>query len=268
MAAAGSPRIDAYAVLSDAPPTDRVAIAAELALSDRDPPLDCPAYRAALRKAVSEEPPPFSTEAYAKIYRDSSVSGKWLAISLISNAQREGQGAGDLWTLAACADNEAERQLIKRHAVDESRHARLYLALLDLAFPDAVDPAFRKELDVVSPGFTMAQEPSVVVGSPYATRPTIDLYVQMNIAEIRTTIHHLLQRAALALHCPAANLPRATKVLDSLFRDELSHVSYTAELIETKASAAGPGGLDGLYRRRLADFNRITNDEFGMTIHD
>ena len=90
----------------------------------------------------------------------------------------------------------------------------------------------------------------------------------MNIAEIRTTIHHLLQRAAIAVHCPAENLPRATKLLDSLLRDELGHVSYTAVLIERKASALGQGGLLRLYRKRLADFNRITNDELKKAVYD
>src|SRR5439155_10089979 len=110
-------------------------------------------------------------------------------------------------------------------AVDESRHALAYLALLDLAFPGAVTPSFRSELNQLSPSFSMRQQFFAVDGSPYARTPSVDDFVQMNIAEIRMTIHHLLQRPALAMHCPRMNVPRITKILDALLRDELRHVA-------------------------------------------
>ena len=138
-------RLDAHALLKNMPPPDRIAATASLSLTERNPPAHCPAYLEAVRESVAAEPPPFGTEAYANVYRDLSADDRWLTISLISNAQREGQGAGDLWSLAACAVDGEEQQLVKRHAVDESRHALIYLAILDLVFPDAVDPTFRKD---------------------------------------------------------------------------------------------------------------------------
>ena len=36
-----------------------------------------------------------------------------------------------------------DQQLLKRHAVDESRHSLAYLALFDLTFPGAVSSQFR-----------------------------------------------------------------------------------------------------------------------------
>jgi hypothetical protein len=260
--------MDVHALLSAEPSVERVSAVARVALSERDPPADCPKYVAALDKALSKEPPPFGTKAYSDIYRAASASGQWLAMSLMTNAEREGDGAKRLWSLAACSDDDEERQLLKRHACDESSHALAYLALLDLSFPGAVEPNFRAELNQLSPHFSMGQKLLAVEGSPYARKPTVDDYMQMNIAEIRTTIHHLMQRTALAKHCPEANMPRATKVLNSLLRDELSHVAYTAVLIDRKANSADPKKFQALFRKRIRDFNRITNDELGERVFD
>jgi len=256
------------ALLSAAPNVERVATVARVALSQRDAPAECPRYLTALDKALDEEPPPFGTEDYSNTYRNASASGQWLAMSLITNAEREGDGAKRLWSLAACSDNDEERQLLKRHACDESSHALAYLALLDLAFPGAVDTTFRTQLNQLSPHFSMSLEPYPIEGSPYARKPSVDDYMQMNIAEIRTTIHHLMQRQALSEHCPPENMARATKVLDSLLRDELSHVAYTAVLLEARAEAADPEKFQQLFRKRLRDFNDITKEELGERVFD
>lgn len=260
--------MDVPALLSAERAVDRVAAVARVALSQRAPRDVCPTYLSALDRALREEPPPYGTDDYSDVYHAASANGQWLAISLITNAEREGDGATRLWSLAACSIDSEEQQLLKRHAVDESSHALAYLALLDLSFPDAVAPSFRSDLKRLSPGYSIKQQPFPVDGSPYARAPSIDDYIQMNIAEIRTTIHHTMQRSALATHCPASNLPRVTKILDSLLRDELSHVAYTAVLIERKAECVDPGAFQALFSKRLRDFNRITNEEVSQRKFD
>ena len=253
--------MDVHALLSAEPSVDRVAAVARVALSQRDPQIDCPRYLAALDRALGEEPPLFGTKEYADIYRAAAKSGQWLAMSLITNAEHEGDGARRLWSLAACSPDPRERLLLKRHACDESSHALAYLALLDLCFPGAASEDFRAELTQLSPHFSMAQELSPVEGSPYARVPSADDYLQMNIAEIRTTIHHLMQREALAAHCPAENAGRVTRLLDSLMGDELSHVAYTAELLEAGRWGDGADAFEARFSTRLRDFNRATAEE-------
>jgi hypothetical protein len=247
---------------------DPVAGVARAALSRRSLRADCPTYLAALDHALALDPPPFGSEKYADLYREASTDGKWLAISLMTNAEREGDGAKRLWSLAACATNAEERDLLQHHAVDESGHALAYLALLDLVFPGAVSPEFRSELGTLSPRFSLKQAPVAIEGSPYARTPSIDDYMQMNIAEIRTAIHHTMQRPALEQHCPSDSLPRVTRILDSILGDELNHVGYTAELIERKAPDIDPSAFQSLFCKRLGDFNRITRDELGRMVFD
>ena len=250
------------------PTIDRIGAVARVALAQRDPPADCPRYLAALDTAILEEPPIFAGKPYADTYQSASANGQWLAISLITAAEREGDGASRLWSLAACTTDEKEHKLLKRHACDESSHALAYLALLDITFPGAVDPEFRTELNQLSPHYAMNQPVKAVEGSPYARTPSIDDFIQMNIAEIRTTIHHFMQRQALALHCSAESLRKAVKVLDSVLRDELSHISYSAALIEQKAEDLEPGEFQSLFSKRVKDFNLLTSKELGELIFD
>lgn len=225
----------------------------------------CPVYAAAVRNAVEREPPPFDTENYENVYRGSARDARWMATSLLTNSEREGDGSRRLWSLAACSDDEIEQSKLKQHAVDESKHSLMYLGLLDLAFPGAVSPEFRVELRQLSPGFSMRQTLYPVPGSPYAKKPTIDDFIQMNIAEIRTTIHHVMQRQALALHCPSENRAAIKGVQDSLLRDELAHVGYTAQLIERLAARVSPQKVAELIAKRFDDFGRITREELGDT---
>lgn len=241
----------------------RVALIARVAVSLRGGQGDCTRYCAALDAALESEPTPFDTEEYAKIYRESSLDPRWMATSLLTNAEMEGDGSRRLWSLAACTPDPDEKAQLKRHAVDESRHSLMYLALVDLAFPDAIAPDFRRELRQLSPGFSMRQELSPVAGSPYAKVATIDEYLQMNIAEIRTTIHHLMQRRAIRVHCPPENVPAIMRIQDSLLNDELAHVAYTGLLIEKIAGRTERGEVDALFRKRVRDFNTITMDELG-----
>jgi len=254
-------RTSAYALLSLEQPVDRPAAVVRLALSRCKPPVECPRYFAALERALWEEFPPFTTQLYADSYCAALASGQWLATSLMSTAEREGDSAKRLWAFATCADDDEERQLLKRHACDESSHSLAYLALLDLCFPGAIAGPFRSELNQLSPNYSMRQHVSAVEGSPYAKVPAIDDYMQINIAEIRTTIHHLLRRGAVAAYCPAGNVSRATKVMNSLLHDELSHVAYSAVLIERKAEGAEADEVQRRFGKCIRDFNRLTSEE-------
>jgi hypothetical protein len=258
----------AHSLLGREPSIDLITSIAAVALGRYGPATGAPRYLAGLDEALRCEPPPFGTREYGQIYRSLSAEPRWMGISLITNAEREGDGSRRLWSLAACSLDQRHRRLLKRHACDESRHALIYLALLNLAFPGAVSREFGIELRQLSPGFTLRMPLFPVPGSPYAKVPTIDDFLQMNIAEIRTAIHHTLQRPALAEHAPSWSLEKITKLHDSLLADELRHIAYTAALVDELGRDADPDRLAGLFRKRLRDFNTITNEELGGNVFD
>lgn len=222
-----------------------------------------PHYRDALTTACRKAPPPFGTKNYEKIYRDVAKDANWMTLSLIQNAQGEGEGSGHLWDLAASTPDVRLAAQIKAHAIDESRHAKAYLAMLDLTFPDVVDDEFRAQLSSLSPGYTQRSPLEAHAGSPYASAITLDDLIQMNIAEIRTLVHHLIQRPLLLGHCAREKRQRLTLLHDRLRLDEVRHIGYTAALIEDFAQRGKADAVKRLMQERMSDFNTITNEDLG-----
>lgn len=231
------------------------------ALHKQAPEMCFDAYLDVLAEAFDTDPPPYGAEEYGDIYRAAAVDGQWMAMSLITNAEREGDGATRLWSLAACTGIPEVAMQLKQHAVDEARHSRAYLTILDLSFPGSTNAEFRRALNDLSPGYTMAMEPLALLGSAYSHALTLDDLVQMNIAEIRTTIHHMLQRPMLELHCDRKSWPHLQRILDSLLHDETAHVRYTAALIEGHFRTLPRDEIAALMQARVGDFNAITRQE-------
>ncbi len=225
-------------------------------------------YRDALITACRKAPPPFGTRAYGEIYRDAATDPSWMALSLITNAEGEGEGSRHLWDLAACTPDARVAAQVKAHAIDESGHSRAYVAMLDLAFPTVVDDEFHAKLTTLSPGYTQRSALEPREGSPYASPVTLDDLIQMNIAEIRTLVHHLLQRPALLGYCAPERRRRLASLLDALRLDEVGHIAYTAALIEEFARSGEAGVVKRLMQERMSDFNAITNQDLGRNVFE
>jgi hypothetical protein len=218
-------------------------------------------YAVSLCAACKAYPPPFGMAWYGQKYRKVARDPMWLAQSLIANASKEGEGSQKLWELAGRTGKHEISEQIRRHAIDEARHARQYIAMLDIAFPNAADEELRLKLYSLSPGYTVKDQPPKM---PSASEPDVlDELIQMNIGEIRTRIHQLLLRPVILAHCSPTGRDKLTRVLDSLLKDETRHIEYTARLIE---QAIVQGNDDFVYQtmhKRLAEFNQITLEEVG-----
>jgi len=218
-------------------------------------------YARALNEACESDPPPFGMRWYGERYRALAIDPSWLAASLVQNAQVEGDGARKLWGLAGRTVDQRIARLVQSHAVDESRHALLYLAMLNLAFPGAVDADLKPLLTGISPCFSPHDQPPTL--SPSPPEWVLDELVQMNIGEIRTRINQLLLRPMLRAHTPEQNRPRLQLVLDSLLADETKHIAYTARLIQEAIDAGQGGYVSNVFSQRVSDFNEITLAEVG-----
>lgn len=223
-------------------------------------------YCKALRLACEAEPPPFGTRRYGEIFRTVASDPYWLAASLITNAEREAEGSGRLWSLAACTPEAEIAACVKQHAIDESRHARWYVKILDIAYPDAVDDAVRQHLESLSPRYSAKMVATPVEGSPFAHAVTVDDLVQMNIAEIRTAINQRLQLPMLVAHCRPSQRSLLMPLLNGLQRDEIRHVEYSARLIEQFALQLGGDSIVDLMTQRVRDFNEITCEEVELGV--
>lgn len=220
-----------------------------------------PRYRRALVGACELYPPYFGTKSYADLYRKGARDPDWVALSLATNAEGEGSGAERLWDMAACTPDPEVANEIRQHAIDEARHSRGYITLLGLIFPKAIDERLRARLWALSPGYTRKTPLRARRGSPYARPATVDEFIQMNIAEMRTRIQHAFQRPVLLAYCSRERRDRVRRILDSLLLDETRHIAYTARLIERAARESSASRVMQLMKERLRDFNELTDEE-------
>ena len=220
-----------------------------------------PLYAACLRKACESDPPPFGLRWYGEKYRALASDASWLAMSLVQNAQVEGDGSKKLWNLAGRTRDTVIADHVRRHAVDESRHALLYIAMTRAAFPRALDSALEQMLSNVSPKYGSHDVPVVLEAS--SEDWVLDELIQMNIGEIRTRINQLLLRPMVQVHAAEEARPIVQRLLDALLLDETRHIAYTAKLIEAAAAGGRRRYVENVMAQRVRDFNEITIHEVG-----
>jgi hypothetical protein len=89
----------------------------------------------------------------------------------------------------------------------------------------------------------------------------LDNLVQMNIGEIRTRAHMFMIGPVLTAFAPSENREQVDGILSGLVYDEVSHIGYTACLMEKWCEAGHKPLIEQLYARRLRDFNRYTIEQ-------
>ena len=220
-----------------------------------------PGYAQSLRAACAVSPPPFGMAWYGDRFRAFAIDPHWLAMSLVDNAAKEGAGSRKLWRLAGRTEEPEIAEQIRRHAVDESRHALVYVAMLETAFPGAVSATVHHALAGLSPRYRLRDRPPRLRAA--SRRRVLDELIQMNLGEIRTRINQLLLAPMITGFCPPTGTRRLRRLLGSLMEDEARHIAYTARLIEGAIDAADGRFVRRTMARRLAEFNRMTLEEVG-----
>ena len=206
-------------------------------------------------------PPPFAMSWYGETFRKRALDPRWLAAGLARNAAAEGVGARKLWRLAGRITEPATAALVRQHAIDESRHALVYLAMLDEVFPSAFRPEDRAALQGASPRYRAHSQPPS--GPAVSRRRLLDELVQMNVGEIRTRINQLLLCPVVTAVCPGRGRRRVRRMLSSVLQDETRHIGYTASLLDDALSGNDGAVVARMFHTRLAQFNRRTIAEIG-----
>lgn len=223
-----------------------------------------PAYERSLHSACEAMPPPFGSGWYGDSYRELAMNPYWLIQSLVSNSAKEGDGARELWKISSQIGDPGVSEEVRLHAIDESRHARYYISLLCLAFPESVSQEVLREMKKLSPGYRLRDQPPRM--SPLGNWEIIDLLIQTNLGEIRTRIHQLLMRPVIQAYCPPDRRRRMQLILDTLLADETRHIQYTARLIEQACVDGDEEFVHWSIKRRLDQFNQVTLMEAGSQV--
>ena len=112
-------------------------------------------YEKLIGKAFSSTNIPFEEPWYGQLYSEKAKDLKWLASSLIINAEKEAEGARQLWKMANKVNNNRWSNLIRQHAIDEARHAKIYLRLFELIFPGSADNDLQNYFATLAPKYSM-----------------------------------------------------------------------------------------------------------------
>jgi len=217
-------------------------------------------YSHAVRVAFRRIDPVFVRRGYSEFFFHcaTSVPG-WLQRVILLNAKGESEGAEGLVQLwQGVTYNDVVSDAIMEHARDESRHSRMFGTVVSKTFPDFLTEG--RLSNYIDSFPDIRQHEHQKADEPLPEEHLIDHLVQMNIGEIRTRLHmHLF--APIVMHlCPEENRRTVRKHLEVLARDEMRHISYTAQLMEQWSEDGWAETITQMYLGRLNTFHKITID--------
>jgi len=219
----------------------------------------CSAFLDVVREANDAATPPYVTAEYVNDYQRRAYDPFWLSSCLVANAVKEAEGAHQLAVFAGRipAGMSGAVDTVLRHAGDEAKHARVFVRLLDMIFPDAeLSPQLRDDLEhhLPSPAMKLIHSDR----PPYSVEQVLDEISQINIGEIRTRINQLILRPVILAHTPAESRSKVATIVDNLLDEECQHIAYTAALLERYAGDAGAHFFRTTYVHRFQRFNHRT----------
>jgi hypothetical protein len=216
-------------------------------------------YAAILGHSLKMHEPPFFSRSFGRRYFELARRADWFAHSLVANSALEGYGARQIWMFAnRVADHAPE---IRCHALDESRHSRMFISMLRLVFPGiAIEGDAERELRAMQPGFSVRFHPPIepVEGiSLLRGEALLDELIQVHITEIRALVLQYLLRSVALAYAPSTSHAAIKKLSSLLVRDEGRHIGYTADIFERETSCNREFLFDA-FERRLKEFNDLT----------
>lgn len=220
---------------------------------------DCPTYIQTVTSAANTHPAPYVTPEYSAEYQQRAYDPFWLSACLIANTVKEAEGATQLAVFASRIPPEltAIAKSVIRHANDEAKHAKVFLHLLDLTFPEAVlTPQLKSDLEALIPSLPVKM-PSASL-KLYNKKQVLDELCQINIGEIRTRVNQLILKPVLEAHAPPQNKVKVKNVMSRLLKEEQQHIAYTAEYLEQMAREGQRESFESIYPHRFSRFNART----------
>jgi len=222
---------------------------------------ELPFYQHLLHSSFDAHPVPFGQRWYGEAYRKRARDPSWFLQSLIANAHKEAEGAQQLWEISAHTADLNLANKIQQHAIDEARHAKLYLKMAKITFPDAATDEKWRELTEMVPKYTLVETKKS--SSVHDFSITLDELIQTNIGEIRTRIHQLLLRGIIVEHCAVDMRKPLEKIVDQVLHDETCHIAYTGEFINAAMRDGHKQLAQDIMFERLQQFNTLTLKEVG-----
>jgi len=222
-------------------------------------------YAVVLRKALTAESTPYGEAEFGEQYRLLARRPSFFASLLVSDAHLEGYSAGQLWGYADQLADLSFADGMRRHARDEARHSRMFANLLFSIFPGLRDQdGLEQRLAGMAPRLSM---PSVGAGSPRQAPAdeVLNTAILINLHEIKALVLEALLRPLACAYSEGASVVRSGALVDRLIDDEVRHIRYTAEFIESAILAGGRTHVEDAIVGFQGLLNASTREEMEQT---
>lgn len=215
---------------------------------------DLPLYSEALEGALKSVNPVFTRPEYAEFFWNCAKSTPgWIQTIFVQSAVAESIGSRNIFSYwqSVHGNKEVEDGLLW-HAKDEARHSRIFLTLVDLTFPGFIPEQDRR--DIEDSLYVVPRNHLQKVERKLPEPILLNYLATVNIAEIRTLINLHLLAPIFYTFAPADQKDKVMRLLQSLQKDEIKHISYTAKIINESAHESGKQFIGSMYRKNLQEF--------------
>lgn len=221
------------------------------------------AYFSLLEKVTAASPPAFATRQFGQQYRSGAINKPWFASLLLNDADMEGYSAHQLWQYSTLTPDLELKEGLKKHARDEARHAGMFGALLLNILPSMDTPEIRQRLRSLRPKLA---DPALSppTKSHFDMDSLVNTAVLINLHEVKALVlEKLLHPLALA-HSAAAARPRTDAILNTLTKDEVEHIRYSALFMVRMMNSGYRSYIDSAMSEFLDAVNDVTWDEMDI----
>ena len=225
-------------------------------------------YTNFLREVCRIHPPPHGMAWYGDIYRQFACQPEWFSKSLIVNADREGFSSREIYKFSRLIEDREIAELVCSHSIDESRHSKIFISILDLLFPTKIEADFRAKLKALSPGYTKHERSSIDLTPSeqiMEQRLVVDALIQINLIEIRALILLFLLRPLLQAYASTVRCSKKlARISESLIGDEINHIKYSAYCIEKHINSGNREWVREIMIDRQAAVNQFCLEDLEL----
>lgn len=213
-----------------------------------------PYYEALIDQAFIASPPAYGKEWFGDQFRAHGRDAGWVASLMASDAYMEGYSAGRLWQYAGVLKDESLASAMRRHAMDEAKHSKIFTRTFFKAFPSLLEEDLQVKLDAYSPD--LAIHPGYPDDFPKPSElELLNSMILINLYEIKALLLGKLMQPIAVAHAPEENKELVHKMLGTIIADEVHHIRYSADYIE-QACRDGHSEFVG---SALQDFQQTMN---------
>jgi hypothetical protein len=190
-----------------------------------------PLFLMLLDAAFADVPPAYASAWFGDLFRKRAREADWVASLLASDSYMEGYSAGRLWQYSGIQSDRRLGNSLRRHAMDEARHSKMFTSVLFKTFPNIESEPLRTEMATNTPD--LATHPTYPTDYPApGEEELLNSMIMVNLFEIKALVLGKLFRPVVTAYAPEDAKIAVDGMMSAILEDEGHHIAYSASVIE------------------------------------